>query len=58
MERELPVFEFHERGGRTYKVWADGTCEGFGSGYIVNRILALYHIAQHAILRAMQAPSG
>lgn len=32
---ERPVFEVHERNGKTYRIWADGHTEGFEEGAII-----------------------
>ena len=33
-----PIFEFHATSGDVFIVNVDGTHEGFGTGYVINRI--------------------
>ena len=33
-----PLFEFHQADGTTFMIHVDGSTEGFGAGFVVNRI--------------------
>lgn len=38
-KKERPVFEVHEKGGNVFKIYADGTTEGFEDDVmIINRL--------------------
>lgn len=55
MNSERPVFEFHEYSGKVYRIWWDGRTEGFGEGFILNRIVPIVHIAQSLAIKARNA---
>lgn len=51
VNEERPVFEVHERDGKTYRIWANGWTEGFAEGaVIVNGVWPLLHM-----LRALKS---
>jgi len=37
-EKLPPIFEFHQTDGKVFKIYVDGRTEGFGKGFVVNRI--------------------
>lgn len=38
-KKERPVFEVHQKDGKTFKIYADGSTEGFGDdAMIINRL--------------------
>lgn len=47
-DRLAPIFEFHQTDGQTFKIYTDGSTEGFGKGFVINRIpLHLARIPHH-----------
>lgn len=50
---ENPVFQVHERSGKTYRIWADGRTEGFEDGAIIsNGALAWINLAKGLAIKA------
>ena len=52
-ETRPPIFEVHERNGKTYKIFADGNTEGFEDGAVIaNGVMPWIDLAKGLAIKA------